>query len=79
MAIPRLLRLLRRLLLNSGQSWRNILRSLGRLIERLLSNPYIADLWRFIFLGSLVETGRIISQKASNAVSSCMSLHYFVN
>lgn len=65
----RLLGLLRKLLVSSRQPWATVVRLLGRLIQRLLSNPQIAELWRFIFLGSLVETGRIVGQKVVDAVS----------
>jgi len=72
----RLLSLLRKLLIDCRQPWRTVLRSLSRLIERLLSNPYIADLWRFIFLGTLVETGRVVGQKVVDAVSSFFVVCY---
>jgi hypothetical protein len=68
----RLLSLLRKLLISSRQPWITGFRLLRRFIERLLSNPQIAELWRFIFLGTVVETGRIIGQKAVEAISSCM-------
>lgn len=70
----RLLGLLRKLLVSSRQPWATVVRLLGRLIQRLLSNPQIAELWRFIFLGSLVETGRIVGQKVVDAVSGCTSI-----
>jgi hypothetical protein len=70
----RLLSLLRKLLISSRQPWLTVFRLLSRLIERLLSNPHIAELWRFIFLGTVVETGRIVGQKVVEAVSSCMSI-----
>jgi hypothetical protein len=69
-----LLSLLRKLLIGCRQPWATVLRSFSRLIERLLSNPHIADLWRFIFLGTLVETGRVVGQKMVDAVSSCTSI-----
>ena len=71
----RLLSLLRKLLISSRQPWISGFRLLGRLIERLLSNPQIAELWRFIFLGTVVETGRVVGQKVVEAVSSCMGFN----
>ena len=72
----RLLSLLRKLFISSRQPWITSFRLLRRFIERLLSNPQIAELWRFIFLGTVVETGRIIGQKAVEAISSCMTHHF---
>ena len=71
-----LLGLLRKLLVGCRQSWLTVFRSIGRVIARLLSNPQIAELWRFIFLGSVVETGRIAGQKAVEAVSGCTSISF---
>jgi hypothetical protein len=70
-----LLNLLRNLLIRGRQPWTTIVRLLGRVIDRLLSNPQIAELWRFIFLGTVVEAGRIAGQKVVEAVSSCTSVH----
>jgi hypothetical protein len=72
MRIRLLFSLLRKLLVGCRRSWLRGFRSIGRLIAPLLSNPQIGELWRFIFLGSLVETGRIVGQKAVEALSSCM-------
>jgi hypothetical protein len=67
-----LLNLLRNLI-RCRQPWTTIVRLLRRVIDRLLSNPQIAELWRFIFLGTVVEAGRIAGQKVVEAVSSCRS------
>jgi hypothetical protein len=55
--------------INSSQFWLTVVYQFTRLIQRLLSNPQIAELWRFIFLGAIVEVGRIVSQKVFEAVS----------
>jgi hypothetical protein len=70
----RLYSLLRKLLIDSRRPWVTVIRLLGRFTERLLSNPQIAELWRFIFLGTLVETGRIAGQKVIEALTSCTSI-----
>ena len=66
-----LFRLLQRIQLKSGRSWLEIIRLLKRFVRRLLSNPPVAELLRFIFLGTVVETGRIVGQKVVDVVSSC--------
>ncbi|KAJ7595072.1 P-loop containing nucleoside triphosphate hydrolase protein [Mycena floridula] len=67
---PSIIIFLRRIFLRSGRSWRQSIQIFSRLIAKLLSNPQIAELWRFIFLGSIVETGRIVGQKVVDVVSS---------
>ncbi|KAJ7351438.1 P-loop containing nucleoside triphosphate hydrolase protein [Mycena albidolilacea] len=54
----------------SGRSWKQILRALAILLKRLLSNPQVAELLRFIFLGTVVETGRVIGAKMVSTVNS---------
>ncbi|KAJ7775582.1 P-loop containing nucleoside triphosphate hydrolase protein [Mycena metata] len=58
-----LLRLITRLGLASGGSWRHLLRVAMRFFHRLATHPQIAELFRFIFLGTIVETGRKVAEK----------------
>ncbi|KAJ7249803.1 P-loop containing nucleoside triphosphate hydrolase protein [Mycena haematopus] len=65
-----LIRALRRVKLLSGRSWKHILRALISLCKQLLGNPQVAELLRFIFLGTVVETGRVIGAKMVSTVNS---------
>ncbi|KAF7332904.1 p-loop containing nucleoside triphosphate hydrolase protein [Mycena venus] len=65
-----LVRALRRVKTQSGHSWTQILRALALLLKRLLGNPQVAELLRFIFLGTVVETGRVIGAKMVSTVNS---------
>ncbi|KAJ7656037.1 hypothetical protein DFH06DRAFT_475324 [Mycena polygramma] len=68
--MPALLLALRRFQTQSGRSWAHILRALARLLQRFLGNPQVAELLRFIFLGTIVETGRVIGAKMVATVNS---------
>ncbi|KAF7337377.1 p-loop containing nucleoside triphosphate hydrolase protein [Mycena sanguinolenta] len=65
-----LVRGLRHVKLISGRSWKQIFRALIALCKRLLGNPQVAELLRFIFLGTVVETGRVIGAKMVSMVNS---------
>ena len=41
------------------------------IVPKLLSNPQIAELFRFLFLGTIVETSRIAGQKAVDFIKHC--------
>lgn len=40
-------------------------------VVKLLQNPHVAELLRFIFLGTVVETSRQIGQRAADFVRHC--------
>ncbi|KAJ7075288.1 P-loop containing nucleoside triphosphate hydrolase protein [Mycena belliarum] len=65
-----LIRALRRITLRSGRSWQQVLKTLALLLRRLLGNPQVAELIRFIFLGTIVETGRVVGAKMVSTVNS---------
>lgn len=65
--IPRsLLRLISRLGLASGRPWMQLLRAAVTFIRRLATHPQVAELLRFIFLGTIVETGRQVAAKVAD-------------
>lgn len=67
-----LLHLFRHIKLNGSFTRpKDIIKLLTGFIRRLLANPQIAELWRFIFLGTVVEAGRVAGQKLVDFVSSC--------
>ena len=41
------------------------------LVVKLLSNPHVAELLRFIFLGTVVETSRQLGQRAVDMAKHC--------
>ncbi len=43
-----------------------VFRVLARAIGHILSNQYVADLIRFVLLGSIVETGRQMTTKLAD-------------
>jgi hypothetical protein len=51
-----LIRALRRVKTQSGRSWDQILKALVILFKQIMGNPQVAELLRFIFLGTIVET-----------------------
>ncbi|KAF7309272.1 p-loop containing nucleoside triphosphate hydrolase protein [Mycena indigotica] len=59
-----------RLPLLSGESWKRLIRALVLLFKRSLENPQVAELFRFIFLGTIVETSRVIGVKMVSFVNS---------
>ncbi|KAJ7263450.1 P-loop containing nucleoside triphosphate hydrolase protein [Mycena rebaudengoi] len=65
-----LIRGLRRIQYRSGRSWTHILRAFAMLLRRILGNAQVAELIRFIFLGTIVETGRVIGAKMVSTVNS---------
>ncbi|KAF7340565.1 p-loop containing nucleoside triphosphate hydrolase protein [Mycena sanguinolenta] len=62
-----LLRLIHRIRLVSGRSWTKLLTSVISTLRKLASQPQVAELFRFIFLGTIVETGRQVAQWISNS------------
>ncbi|KAJ6596281.1 P-loop containing nucleoside triphosphate hydrolase protein [Mycena vulgaris] len=58
-----LLRLINRLSLASGRSWTSLLAAAISFVRKMATHPQITELFRFIFLGTIVETGRKIAQK----------------
>jgi hypothetical protein len=40
-------------------------------VVKLLANPHVAELLRFIFLGTVVETSRQLGQRAVDTVKHC--------
>ncbi|KAJ7036357.1 P-loop containing nucleoside triphosphate hydrolase protein [Mycena alexandri] len=59
-----LIRALRRVKIQSG------LKALVLLVKRFLGNPQVSELLRFIFLGTIVETGRVAGAKMVSTVNS---------
>ncbi|KAJ7065640.1 hypothetical protein C8F01DRAFT_1366589 [Mycena amicta] len=51
-------------------SWKHLIRALVRLFKQSLENPQVAELLRFIFLGTVVETSRTIGVKMVSFVNS---------
>ncbi|KAJ6610641.1 hypothetical protein B0H10DRAFT_1883311 [Mycena sp. CBHHK59/15] len=65
-----LLRLIYKLGLASGRSWTSLIAGAGSFLRRMASNPQIAELFRFIFLGTIVETGRRLGEKILDIATS---------
>ncbi|KAJ6452448.1 hypothetical protein C8R45DRAFT_1040672 [Mycena sanguinolenta] len=61
------LRLIRHIRLVSGRSWTKLLTSVISALRRLVSHPQVSELVRFIFLGTVVETGRQVAQWISES------------
>ncbi|KAJ7721840.1 P-loop containing nucleoside triphosphate hydrolase protein [Mycena maculata] len=61
---------LRHLKIQSGRSWKEFIKFLLLLVKRMLGNPQVAELLRFIFLGTIVETGRVVGAKMVSTVNS---------
>ncbi|KAJ7144501.1 hypothetical protein C8R44DRAFT_865415 [Mycena epipterygia] len=57
------LRLITRLGLASGRSWTSLLAAATSFMCKIARQPQVAELLRFIFLGTIVETGRKIAQR----------------
>ncbi|KAH8111598.1 hypothetical protein DFH11DRAFT_589794 [Phellopilus nigrolimitatus] len=66
----RRLRLLQSLF-NLPNTW--IIQTIKNLLSRLLSNPHVAELLRFLFLGTVVEVSKVIGQKALDSAR-----HFFI-
>ncbi|KAJ6455323.1 hypothetical protein C8R47DRAFT_1228270 [Mycena vitilis] len=64
-----LLRLISRLSLASARPWKHILRVAVSFLRRLATHPQVAELFRFIFLGTIVETGRQVASKIAEFVT----------
>ncbi|KAJ7622493.1 hypothetical protein FB45DRAFT_927826 [Roridomyces roridus] len=58
-----LLRFMRRLGLLSTQTWTRLLKTGLSVLRALATNPQVRELFRFIVLGTIVETGRKIAEK----------------
>ncbi|KAJ7238904.1 hypothetical protein C8J57DRAFT_1373211 [Mycena rebaudengoi] len=67
----KLLRLINRVGLVSGRPWTRLLAPVMALIRKLISQPQVAELFRFIFLGTIVETGRQMAQWISDFTRDC--------
>ncbi|KAK7023348.1 p-loop containing nucleoside triphosphate hydrolase protein [Favolaschia claudopus] len=68
--LKRLYRLVTRLALASGQPGIHFLRSAIAFLRRIATHPQVAELFRFIFLGTIVETGRQIAAKIAEFVKA---------
>ncbi|KAJ7132511.1 P-loop containing nucleoside triphosphate hydrolase protein [Mycena epipterygia] len=62
--------LIRLLRAASGRSWKQFIKTLALLLKHVLGNPQVSELLRFIFLGTIVETGRVVGAKMVSAVNS---------
>ncbi|KAJ7083920.1 P-loop containing nucleoside triphosphate hydrolase protein [Mycena crocata] len=69
-AVRALIRALRRVKNQSGRSWTQVIKSFAALLRRILGNAQVAELLRFIFLGTIVETGRVVGAKMVSTVNS---------
>ncbi|KAJ7096849.1 P-loop containing nucleoside triphosphate hydrolase protein [Mycena epipterygia] len=65
-----LIRALRRVKIQSGRSWTQVIKMLVALVRRFLGNDQVSELLRFIFLGTIVETGRVVGAKMVSTVNS---------
>ncbi|CAK5276803.1 unnamed protein product [Mycena citricolor] len=54
----------------SGRSWNQFIRAILLVFKRLLENPQVSELLRFMFLGTIVETSRVIGAKMVSTVNS---------
>ncbi|KAJ7613108.1 hypothetical protein FB45DRAFT_1065212, partial [Roridomyces roridus] len=54
----------------SGRSWSQVIRLFIQLVKRIMGNPQVSELVRFIFLGTIVETGRVIGARMVSTVNS---------
>lgn len=50
---------------------RYIFQALKNAIPKLLSNPHVAEILRFVFLGTVVEWSRLAGQKLTDIVKHC--------
>lgn len=50
-----------------------LFRVLRNVLSKLLENPHVAELLRFIFLGTIVETSRLAGQKVVDFAKHCRS------
>lgn len=64
--LARRLRLLKALL-----PGRYLFQALKNTIPKLLSNPHVAEILRFVFLGTVVEWSRLAGQKLADLVKHC--------
>ncbi|KAJ7196665.1 hypothetical protein GGX14DRAFT_195855 [Mycena pura] len=71
-ALVVLLRLINHVGLVSGRSWTRLLASALLIIRKLATHPQVSELFRFIFLGTIVETGRQVAQWISSFARDCM-------
>ncbi|KAJ7182315.1 P-loop containing nucleoside triphosphate hydrolase protein [Mycena crocata] len=72
-ALASLLRLISRLGLASGRSWTTLLAATLSFIRKIGTHPQVAELFRFVFLGTVVETGRKVAEKIAE-----FARHFFV-
>ncbi|KAJ7118266.1 P-loop containing nucleoside triphosphate hydrolase protein [Mycena epipterygia] len=71
MSSPRaLIRALRRVKIQSERSWTQVIKMLVAVVRRFLGNDQVSELLRFIFLGTIVETGRVVGAKMVSTVNS---------
>ncbi|KAJ7624490.1 P-loop containing nucleoside triphosphate hydrolase protein [Roridomyces roridus] len=64
------LRALQNIKSQSGRSWSQVIQLFIQLVKRIMGNPQVAELVRFIFLGTIVETGRVVGAKMVSTVNS---------
>ncbi|KAJ7190357.1 P-loop containing nucleoside triphosphate hydrolase protein [Mycena pura] len=69
-----LLRLITRLGFVSRRPWTHLLRAVLAFARRLATHPQVAELLRFIFLGTIVETGRQMAAKIAEFAADCESV-----
>jgi hypothetical protein len=73
----KLLRVINRVGLVSGRPWTKLLTPVITLIRKLISQPQVAELFRFIFLGTIVETGHQMAQWIADFTRDCELLFFF--
>ncbi|KAK7038512.1 p-loop containing nucleoside triphosphate hydrolase protein [Favolaschia claudopus] len=60
--LTQLLRAIHNLSLRTGRTWTQLLAVIISTIRKLSTQPQVAELFRFVFLGTIVETGRQVAQ-----------------
>ncbi|KAJ6452454.1 hypothetical protein C8R45DRAFT_641317 [Mycena sanguinolenta] len=64
-----LFRVVKRLRLGARQPWMQMLRVAIAFVRRLATHPQVSELFRFIFLGTIVETGRQMAAKIAEVTT----------
>jgi hypothetical protein len=72
------LRQIHKIHLATGRPLREILSSFLNIFSKLLENPQIAELLRFIFLGTVVEASRVVGQRIVDVMTKCLSPSKFL-
>lgn len=57
--------------MKTGRPFQEIIVFFSKIVKKLLDNPQVAELLRFIFLGTVVEASRLVGQRIVDMISKC--------